>query len=129
MELQIATRISGCRQILFFVKLDIRIKTMDLSDSGEDSDLFRHKYPLIFSYLDPDSERNKKLDLKYMTCGSNKPLDFKCPNHLSCSSHIWTSNANKMTQKMTDRRRKEPCPFCNGSRICKCTSVAWKSVV
>lgn len=98
---------------------------MALSKIKNTSNLLKDKYPKIFSYLDPNSEKNKKVKLDEITCGSNIPLDFKCTiNDTNCDHHIWTMNANKMTKNMTKKRLEEPCPFCNGIKICKCTSLA-----
>jgi len=96
---------------------------MALSKPINTSNLLKEKYPKVFALLDPNNNEGTDLDL--VKCGSNRELNWKCTK-AECDHHFWKGSPNAMYggPKMTERKLEEPCPFCNGSRICRCTSLA-----
>ena len=88
-------------------------------DGDPESNLLCERFPSLFKELRP--EDNKGVDLRKITVGSGKKLNWRCLSHNSCDGHFWTA-------KVCDRTgRGSGCPFCckNGAhqKFCKCTQL------
>src|SRR4051812_34828227 len=71
--------------------------------------------PELYRQLFP--EDNPGINLDKILCHSNKKLKWRCSGSTCEHLHIWEAIVN-------NRFLHRGCPFCSGSRICVCRSLA-----
>ena len=65
-----------------------------------------------------DAQRNAEqgLDPDVVTIGSNRRANFVCNRCPQLQAHMWTARVNNVF-------RGTGCPYCSGTRVCKCNSL------
>ena len=87
--------------------------------------LLKDEYPNIFDQLHPTLNRNRAVP-ESITSGSNRKLYWLCTNNnrpLGCKhEHAWETTVLSRCR----RPKGTGCPFCAGTVVCPCNSLAQK---
>lgn len=83
------------------------------------------RYPSLFLELKDANPDIKLKDLKNITCGSSRILNWKCLNHKSCNMHVWKATVGSRTYHGTG------CPYCfargKHKKECLCSQPKFKN--
>ena len=94
-----------------------------LGNSPQPKEYLKDEMPAVYAELHPN--KNSGIDIESLTCGSGKRVWWLCQSNLSrpegCQhEHEWEARVDGRCRS----RRPSGCPFCSGSRVCPCNSLA-----
>lgn len=100
-----------------------RVNTPAPIDGDPKSNLLWKRNPGMFRQLRQSD--NQGVDLKKITYGSTKILNWWCDEHVKCTEHVWRATVASRTNSNSG------CPFCStmgsNKKDCKCTRPSFQN--